>query len=319
MTDPATLVGDAAPHSPQIHLVDSGSDRHLFVPDGSRFYDVDAETFAALDRLRRSGDEDGLHATLLSLGLDAPVAIGDDPPADPPVRALSLAVAQACNLGCSYCYADGGSFGGPATAMDERTARDAVEFLFSDVGAGERVNLSFLGGEPLLNRPVIRSATEHAHELAARLGVTATFSITTNGTRLEPDDAEFFEEHGFAVTVSLDGPREVHDLLRPFRGGQASFERILDRVDPLLVAQRRMQVSARVTVTTVPLDLPATMAEFVARGFHSVGFSPLLRSSSGTRELDGPGLLTVLDGMVRCGEELNGTCSAGSATRSATP
>jgi uncharacterized protein len=58
-----------------------------------------------------------------------------------------------------------------------------------------------------------------------------------------------------------------------------------------------------VTVTAVPLDLPATMAEFVARGFHSVGFSPLLRSSSGTRELDGPGLLTVLDGMVRCGEE----------------
>ena len=32
----------------------------------------------------------------------------------PPLHALSLAVAQKCNLGCTYCYASQGSFGGPA-------------------------------------------------------------------------------------------------------------------------------------------------------------------------------------------------------------
>jgi len=64
------------------------------------------------------------------------------------------------------------------------------------VEAGERVNLSFLGGEPLLNRPVIRAATERARAIADERGIVITFSITTNGTQLSADDGEFFESHG---------------------------------------------------------------------------------------------------------------------------
>ena len=96
---------------------------------------------------------------LARLGVDAPAYVDDAPPARPPVRALSLAVAQKCNLGCTYCYAEGGSFGGAAKSMELETALASVDLLFSDVGAGERVNLAFLGGEPLLNRSVIRAAT----------------------------------------------------------------------------------------------------------------------------------------------------------------
>ena len=38
---------------------------------------------------------------------------------------------------------------------------------------------------------------------------TPGFSITTNGTLVTEADADFFEEHGFAVTVSLDGYRAL--------------------------------------------------------------------------------------------------------------
>ena len=48
--------------------------------------------------------------------------------------------------------------------------------------------------------------TQRAAELAARRGIALSFSITTNGTLLNDSDAGFFEEHGFAVTISLDGP-----------------------------------------------------------------------------------------------------------------
>jgi uncharacterized protein len=64
-----------------------------------------------------------------------------------------------------------------------------------------------------------------------------------------------------------------------------------------------MQVSARVTVTPVNLELKATLDAFVALGFHSVGFSPLLRSPSGGQELAGSGLAVMLAAMVECGEE----------------
>ena len=103
---------------------------------------------------------------------------------------------------------------------------------------------------------MLRAATERAHALAAERGIDVTFSITTNGTRLTADDGDFFEAYGFAVTVSLDGIGPVHDRLRPFLGGQGSFDRIIARVAPLLDRQRRMQVSARVTVTPSNLRLP---------------------------------------------------------------
>ncbi len=302
----------AAPASPDVHLVDSGAGRHVLIPDGSRFYDVDAATFAELDRLRTDRDGAGLRERLAELGVAAGVPFVDDtPPTEPPVRALSLAVAQKCNLGCTYCYAEGGSFGGPATSMAERTALASVELLLADVGPGERVNLSFLGGEPMLNRPVVRAATERAAAIGADRGVEVTFSITTNGTRLTAEDGDFFEEHGFAVTVSLDGPPAQHDLLRPFRGGRGSYDVVLEHVAPLLARQRRMQVSARVTVTPQNLSLPETLDGFVALGFHSVGFSPLLRSPTGAGELGAPELAAMLEGMVACGAEFERHVLAG--------
>ena len=97
----------AAPRSPLVHLVDG---RHVFLPDGSRLYDVDESTYALLDGLTRSGDAAGLHGELARLGVDGEPYVGDVPLAEPPIRALSLAVAQKCNFVCTYCYADGCSF-----------------------------------------------------------------------------------------------------------------------------------------------------------------------------------------------------------------
>jgi uncharacterized protein len=281
------------------------------VPNGSRLYDVDAQTYARLDELLRCGDAAGLGGVLRRLGVEAPAYVDDEPPHAPPVRALSLAVAQKCNLGCTYCYAQGGSFGAPATSMEIDTALAAVDLLFSDVDAGERVNLTFLGGEPLLNRAAIRAATERAAAIGDERDVRVTFSITTNGTQLTVQDGEFFERHGFAVTVSLDGSGATHDRLRPFRSGRGSFEQVMRRVAPLLERQRRMQVSARVTVTPQNLELRETLDDFVALGFHSVGFSPLLRSPNGVHELGGAELATMLDGMVACGEEFERRVLAG--------
>jgi len=218
---------------------------------------------------------------------------------------------QKCNLGCTYCYAEGGSFGGPAANMSEATGLASVDLLLSQAAPGERVNLAFLGGEPLLNRSVLRAATERASRLGVERGIDVTFSITTNGTRLSEDDGDFFETYGFAVTVSVDGVGAVHDRLRPFLGGQGSFDHILQRVAPLLARQRRMQVSARVTVTPSNLRLSETLEQLIGLGFHSVGFSPLLRSPTGRDELGRAELATMLEEMVSCGAEFERRVIAG--------
>src|SRR5438132_2223927 len=205
----------SAPTNPHIHLFSSGLDHQLLVVDGSRIFDIDQPTYIALEAAQLSPDDAALQDVLGQLGINHLGFVGDQPPSAPPVRALSLAVAQKCNLGCSYCYAQGGSFGGPAKGMPLDTALRAVEMLFRGARPGERVNLAFMGGEPLVARDVIRGATERAEQLSIERRIPIGFSITTNGTLITPDDGDFFELHGFAVTVSVDGVGETHDRLRP--------------------------------------------------------------------------------------------------------
>jgi uncharacterized protein len=72
-------------------------------------------------------------------------------------------------------------------------------------------------------------------------------------------------------------------------------------LQPLLAQQRRMQVSARVTVTPDNIDLRRTLDDFVAAGFHSVGFLPMLSAPGHRGELQAADLAPMLDGMVGCG------------------
>ena len=192
-----------------------------------------------------------------------------------------------------------------------RYALAAVDQLFQAIAPGDRVHLSFLGGEPLANRDVVRAATARAVELALDRGAQIGFSITTNGTLITPDDGRFFEEHGFAVTVSLDGIGPAHDRLRPFKGGQGSYDRIVERIAPLLARQSRMQVSARVTVTPRNLELPAALRGLLNLGFSSVGFSPMLSSPTGRDEMGGKDLETMLAELILCGREFEEHVMAG--------
>ena len=150
----AALFDLSRPLAREVHLIESGIGLHAWVVDGSRLYDLDRENFR---RLATSVADGSAETALAAMHLAQPTAVIDDtPPMRPPVRALSLAVAQKCNLGCSYCYAREGSFGGKPQNMSIQTARTAVDLLLSQATPGERINLSFLGGEPLVNRPVLR-------------------------------------------------------------------------------------------------------------------------------------------------------------------
>ena len=303
-----TAMARSAPRSAAVHLFETGLGNHVFVADGSRLFDADPILFSRLDTAETEGV---INALLAEAGLDAAPAIDDAELSEPPLHALSLAVAQTCNLGCAYCYAEQGSFGASARNMRLETALQAVGLLVDGAPSGSRLNLAFLGGEPLANRPVLQAATRYAASRAAERGVDITFSITTNGTLLKPADGELFEHYGFSVTISVDGPQEVHDRLRPYKGGRGSYERIMENVRPLLAIQRRMQVSARVTVTPANLMLGETLDALIAEGFHSVGFAPLLSAPSGQGEMQRDDLELMLGGMIDCGKEYERRVRAG--------
>src|SRR5215510_3472825 len=110
----------------ELKLFRSALGHHALVVDGSRVYDLMADEAAVLRAAITPGDAAGSTdsaALLADLGLLAPAArrrIALDPIEPPKVTAFSLNVAQACNMGCAYCYADEGKFGGrpPGARLD---------------------------------------------------------------------------------------------------------------------------------------------------------------------------------------------------------
>ena len=106
----------------------------------------------------------------------APIAAA---PAIPPKKRVPLTtlvvnVTSKCNLSCTYCYEYGEDKITEASTkprfMDEATAKQSVDFLFAESGDQPSVNLTFFGGETLLNFKVLKVALAYARERGAELG-----------------------------------------------------------------------------------------------------------------------------------------------------
>ena len=295
------MLAESKPTHRDYKIIMSGSTPLLFEVNGSRLIEIDDDLITILtDNSIKDIDKQIIIKSKLDTNH---IYVDDKPIQNPKTYAISLAIAQKCNLGCSYCYASQGEFGEAAKKMDISMAKTAIDFLLVDKIHGEKVQISFMGGEPLMNRKGIYEATEYAFQQAFIKDIDVNFSITTNGTLLTEEDAFFFEKYGFAVTISLDGNKQNHDLLRPMKNGKGTFDIIMRKIAPLLQLQNKMQVSARITVTSENLNVSNTLKEFISMGFHSVGLSPLLNANNHSNELSKDQQEHLLAEMIECGLE----------------
>ena len=180
---------------------------------------------------------------------------------------LVLSVASGCNLACRYCYCSVCRDELPNKGlMDEETALLAVERLFAAADPKMGVRVTFFGGEPLLNKSVIRRVVERCNELAAARGQKAGYSITTNATLMDEETAALIVENNFGLMASLDGPQALHDGQCPTRDGHGSFAAAVAGISLLLA--RGARVTARCTMAH-----PAPNAMDLIRFFADFGVS----------------------------------------------
>jgi uncharacterized protein len=291
------------PRSARFHLFESAAGHFALDVESGRIHQLPAGHASALDAALRLGDVGRAEMAALAFGVVTPPAGRVEAPKSVPVRAISLAVAQKCNLGCTYCYAQQGTFGGAAGDMPAEVATAAIDQLLAAAAPGEAVTLAFMGGEPLVNRKMLHASTRYAAGEAAARGVRIGFSMTTNATLLREEDIALFQDYGFTLTISLDGLGATHDRARPYRSGKGSFAKVAKNVRALLeVDDRRYRVVARVTVTPNNLDLPEIMNGLVDMGFDAITFSPMLSAPSGKDEMLAADLDQLLDQLIRCGE-----------------
>ena len=139
-----------------------------------------------------------------------------------------------CNFACDYCFqGDHGDYNKFAEKMSLDTARTVARWIeqrLDDVRP-KKFTLTFFGGEPLLNLPVAYYLAERAHAMCADRGVTLAITIITNGLLLTPEVVDRLTPYGLVgVKVTLDGDRDTHNRMRPLRGRQGTFDRIIENV-----------------------------------------------------------------------------------------
>ena len=223
-----------------------------------------------------------------------------DAPADFPLQTLVLNLTNQCNLSCQYCYEFGADKvatpSGKPKFMDFETAKASIDFLLNQSSGRRGVHITFFGGETLMNFPVLKQVVTYAKDRCAGEGRCIDFSLTTNATLLTPAIIEFLSENCIGVTVSMDGPADLHDKLRVFANGRGSYDVIEPRVRALIQNHRTRPITARVTLTSGVTDVIRIFRHLKNDlGFHEVGFAPVTTSPNRLYAINDRGMDHVLE------------------------
>ena len=177
-----------------------------------------------------------------------------------PIVTMALFVTQTCNLKCVYCFGEGGEYGTGGT-MEEKTALQAVDWLIEQSREKKKINIVFFGGEPFLNFPLMKIVMQYAQQRVNEVEKKISFHVTTNATLLNDDVISFLEKHNVNVTISIDGPKEIQDMQRPFAKGKGSFDVILPKIKKLLKALPETRGHAVIAETTDPILVTESLKE----------------------------------------------------------
>ncbi|HSV42870.1 MAG TPA: peptide-modifying radical SAM enzyme CbpB [Methanomassiliicoccales archaeon] len=139
-----------------------------------------------------------------------------------------------CNANCAYCYLPNGlRVEGPDMTLEQMSrALDNLHGFFENYPGsvaknGKRPVIVFHGSEPMLVKDEVKRIIE-------AYGDRFSFGVQTNGYHLDDASIDFFMDHKVSVGVSLDAPhRDLHDKIRPLRGGGGTFERAVHAIERL--------------------------------------------------------------------------------------
>ena len=141
---------------------------------------------------------------------------------------LTLQVTQQCNLRCDYCVYSGKYYTRTHSnkRMSFEMAKKGLDFLLSHSSACEELRVGFYGGEPLLEFELIKRCVEYMETQTKDKAIH--YQITTNGTLLKGEILTYLIEKKFEITISFDGPKEIHDRYRKFAGSdKGSYDTVM--------------------------------------------------------------------------------------------
>lgn len=184
-----------------------------------------------------------------------------------------VVVSLRCHHSCSYCQVSRQDSLRRQFDMREALNAQLVERLFQ--WQSPTLTIEFQGGEPLLNFEQIKALTELVQARNRSEGRVLRFVIASTLHGITGAQLEFFGEHRFELSTSLDGPAWLHNANRP-TPTRDSYERTIAGIEKSRQVLGQDCVSALTTLTAKSLTVPeAIIDEYRQRELHSISLRPL--------------------------------------------
>jgi uncharacterized protein len=136
-----------------------------------------------------------------------------------------------CNLDCKYCY-----FLSKERLYPDSSFRMSDNLLeaytrqYIEAQSAPEITFAWQGGEPtLMGLDFYRLAISYQQKYR-KPNTRILNTLQTNAVSLDDDWCAFFKAHDFLIGVSLDGYAEVHDFYRVDKGGNPTFQRVMDGI-----------------------------------------------------------------------------------------
>jgi len=148
--------------------------------------------------------------------------------APPAFHLLAKPTGSTCNIDCKYCFflSKEALYPNEKNRMSESTLETYIRQLLESHRTPE-VTVAWQGGEPTLMKVDFFRHSVELVEKYRRRGQIVQHTFQTNGILLDDEWCAFFKEHNFLVGLSVDGPRELHDLYRVDRSKRGTFDRVM--------------------------------------------------------------------------------------------
>ncbi|MFW5676412.1 MAG: radical SAM protein [Acetivibrio ethanolgignens] len=265
------------------HIFSTENGYYLFAVSSMQAFEIDKDTFECISLLNSGEDFISTdYNEILEELVANEILIEKDEKKDNfgkveefvdfPIKSLALHLIHDCNLRCTYCYGEGGSYGGERKPMTDEVAYNAIDFLLSHSDDSPCVSITLFGGEPLLNMPLIKKIVCYCRKSEKETGKEISLGMTTNATLLDKETREYLNENNITVGISIDGPKDIHDSCRVNVNGAGSYDQMIRNTEELL-KDRDGRVTARITLTRNCMQMDQIMQFIEKMGFRKVNIA----------------------------------------------
>ena len=203
----------------------------------------------------------------------------------PKPKATTLDLTEACNMACDYCFTWSKDHKRRKMPMD--LAKRIINWWLPQCDGQVNNQLSFWGGEPLLEWEMMKELVHYTNDFASQLGyLPMEYGGTTNGILYTPDKVEWCLEHHSLFLISLDGIKEVHDKHRLMPGGKSAWDLIVRNTKDAIKIAPQQKLRSSLSADTIDRFFDNIQFFVEELGLRDIAFSPVYEDNWDQKALE---------------------------------